>query len=155
MTLTNKRNAVADGLGKIAIVGLTLAIVAGISVFAFTMFDSNASVVSIDFTDMKIQKISGDSSLVGTIVNRGSDGIRDFEIELSVDTDSGAAGIQPFEPTLSVTDVDQGKSMIVDSLIVDTGATAISLAQGEQYKIVYKGNSTSGPFQKTTQITVK
>lgn len=155
MRYVKKRNSVTEGVTKAIALVASIIIVIGVISFATDIFNANSKVDFLDTSNLTLDKTNGETYLIGTIMNRGSSGVTDLEISVAVDTDVGTEGIQNFEPTISTTDIDSGKSIVVNVRIEDISSDAIVLVQGTEIRVTFSGNSTSGPFITPATLTIK
>jgi len=131
-------------IAVILLIGITVAM-GGVLAYVFIgQTDTLTQSDSITASNVAIVDVGATSYVSANVKNTGNADVTGLNILVQVDTDSGTAGIQPFEASFNPSTISPGQTATVNTAIIDNTSADISMSAGEKYLVTVNGTTADG-----------
>ena len=126
------------------IVGIVIIFAGILFAFASDIFDIQTTADSISMQKVTIQKAGSEAYVSAVVKNTGNRAITDLDVNIMLDTDSSATGLQPFKLELEPSPLDPGVTATKYNKLVDSTGADIAVAHGQEISVVIEATTTDG-----------
>lgn len=149
------RNGMDSPISKVIIIGLSITLITAVGAYAFNIIENTASYDNLELY-LTLEKADDSSYISGKIDNKGTELVSDLVLTLNVDYDPSTTDIDPYNVTLSTTDIEPGKSIRIPlEVLEDINGDVIVLTMGDTVAVELIGDTNSGDAYANDFLSVK